>query len=129
MQNILAFGSPGPMEWLIIAGLGLLIFGKRLPEVGRSLGKGIVEFKKGLKGVEDEISQVDDHTTPAARALPSQNQPQITAQAQPATKFDPYTGKPVAAEFDPYTGKRVAPENTVPAGATEVASSEPVSHQ
>jgi sec-independent protein translocase protein TatA len=33
----------------------LLIFGKRLPGVGKSLGKGIVEFKKGLKGIEDDV--------------------------------------------------------------------------
>lgn len=46
---------PGTAEWIIIAAFGLLLFGKRLPEVGRSLGKGIVEFKKGLKGVEDEV--------------------------------------------------------------------------
>jgi sec-independent protein translocase protein TatA len=40
---------PMGAEWLVIAALGLLIFGKRLPEVGRSLGRGIVEFKKGIK--------------------------------------------------------------------------------
>ena len=86
----LAIGMPGGFEWLIIAGIGLLIFGKRLPEVGRSLGKGIVEFKKGLKGVEDEISQVDSQPTPAPR-------PQIT-QVAPQHKFDPYTGKPIGAD-------------------------------
>ena len=51
----LAIGLPGGSEWIIIALFGLLLFGKRLPEVGKSLGKSIVEFKKGLKGVEDEI--------------------------------------------------------------------------
>ena len=43
-------------ELLIIAVIMLLIFGRRLPEVGKSLGKGIVEFKKGLKGVEEELN-------------------------------------------------------------------------
>lgn len=51
IQNI------GFMEWAIIGVIMLLLFGKRLPEVGKSLGKGIVEFKKGLKGVEDEVEQ------------------------------------------------------------------------
>ena len=50
------FGSPGPLEIILLALLGLLIFGKRLPEVGKSIGRGIVEFKKGLSGVEDEIN-------------------------------------------------------------------------
>ena len=42
-------------ELMVILVIGVLLFGRRLPEVGRSLGKGIVEFKKGLRGVEDEV--------------------------------------------------------------------------
>ncbi len=45
----------GPMEMIIVMGIAVLLFGKRLPEVGRSLGKGIVEFKKGLSGVTDDL--------------------------------------------------------------------------
>lgn len=84
MLHTLALGMPGPFEWMIIAGLGLLIFGKRLPEVGRSLGKGIVEFKRGLKSVEDDVAMVDDEP-----------QPRKQIQQDPAHKFDPYTGKPL----------------------------------
>ncbi|MDY7107078.1 MAG: twin-arginine translocase TatA/TatE family subunit, partial [Planctomycetota bacterium] len=57
IMTTLAFGMPGGTEWIILLVLGLLIFGRRLPEVGRSLGRGIVEFKKGIKGVEDEIDE------------------------------------------------------------------------
>jgi len=46
---------PGGWEWLIILIVALLIFGKRLPEVMKSLGRGIVEFKKGVKGVEEDV--------------------------------------------------------------------------
>jgi sec-independent protein translocase protein TatA len=45
----------GPMEMLIVMGIAVLLFGKRLPEVGRSLGKGIVEFRKGLSGVGEDL--------------------------------------------------------------------------
>jgi sec-independent protein translocase protein TatA len=45
----------GPIELLVVMGVAVLLFGKRLPEVGRSLGKGIVEFKKGLRGIEEEF--------------------------------------------------------------------------
>ncbi|MEM7625300.1 MAG: twin-arginine translocase TatA/TatE family subunit [Planctomycetota bacterium] len=55
-QPVLAFlGSLGWPEMLILGLLGVIIFGKRLPQVGKSLGQGIVEFKKGLSGVESEI--------------------------------------------------------------------------
>jgi sec-independent protein translocase protein TatA len=40
---------------VVIAIVAVLLFGKRLPEVGRSLGQGIVEFKKGLKGAKNEL--------------------------------------------------------------------------
>jgi len=49
------FGMPGGIEWIVILVVALLIFGKRLPEVMRSMGRGIVEFKKGVKGVEDDV--------------------------------------------------------------------------
>jgi sec-independent protein translocase protein TatA len=52
------FGMPGGVEWIIILVIALLIFGKRLPEVMKSMGKGIVEFKKGVKGVEEDVEEV-----------------------------------------------------------------------
>ena len=55
-QNLLAFISmPGTWELIVIAIVGLLIFGNRLPEVGKGLGRGIVEFKKGLRSINEDI--------------------------------------------------------------------------
>ncbi len=51
------FGTPGPMELLIIGGIVLLLFGNRLPGVMRSLGHGIVEFKKGVQGIEEDVDK------------------------------------------------------------------------
>ena len=48
-------GSPGIPEILILLVIVLLLFGQRLPGVMRSMGKSIVEFKKGVKGVEDDM--------------------------------------------------------------------------
>jgi sec-independent protein translocase protein TatA len=56
----LAFGWPGGPEWIVLLVLGLLIFGKRLPEVGRSIGRGIVEFNRGIKGIEDDVDDESD---------------------------------------------------------------------
>jgi len=57
------FSMPGGWEWLIILIVALLIFGKRLPEVMKSLGRGIVEFKKGVKGVEEEVEDASSKST------------------------------------------------------------------
>jgi len=48
-------GGVGSQEMIVVGILALLLFGKRLPEVARSLGKGFSEFKKGVSGFEDEI--------------------------------------------------------------------------
>ena len=56
MKTMFALGLPGGWEWIIIAIIALLIFGRRLPDVARSVGKGIVEFKRGLRDVEDEVA-------------------------------------------------------------------------
>ncbi len=50
----LAIMGLGPVELVIVAGVILLLFGSRLPKVMRSLGQGIVEFKKGVQGIEDD---------------------------------------------------------------------------
>jgi len=43
----------GATELLVLGGIVLLLFGTRLPKVMRSLGEGIVEFKRGVQGIED----------------------------------------------------------------------------
>jgi len=75
---------PGPFEWMVIGVIALLFFGRRLPEVGRSLGKGIVEFKKGLKDVENEVVNASQQQpTPPPPAQPQQ--PQQATHTTPTT--------------------------------------------
>lgn len=58
MSMLFSFiGMPGPMEMFVIAAIILLLFGHRLPSVMRSLGKGIVEFKKGVNDISDDIDE------------------------------------------------------------------------
>jgi len=90
----------------------LLLFGGRVPEVMRGLGKGIVEFKKGMHGIEDELDA-------AVKAKPQDTTvSRLPANNTAGYKFDPYTGKPLVGEapasamrFDPYTGKPIAQES------------------
>ena len=55
---IAMFGM-GPYELLIIGGIILLLFGHRLPSLMRSLGRGVVEFKKGIHDEDDDVAAVE----------------------------------------------------------------------
>jgi len=55
-----AFLTPGPAQMLIVGLVVLLLFGNRLPSVMRSLGEGITEFKKGIKGGEEDKPNLED---------------------------------------------------------------------
>jgi Sec-independent protein secretion pathway components len=57
----LAFISmPGGLEWVVIGLVALLIFGKRLPGVARSLGQALHEFKSGFSGQGEEKKDGDN---------------------------------------------------------------------
>jgi len=90
-----AFGfAPGPMEMLIIGVLAVLLFGKRLPEVGRSLGKGIIEFKKGMRGIEDEIKTAT-YASSSTSSSSGRTSGEIDDYAEAtAPKFEPPTSEP-----------------------------------
>jgi len=45
----IAFWTPGPLELIVILVVAILIFGRRLPEIARSMGQSIFEFKRGIK--------------------------------------------------------------------------------
>lgn len=84
----------GP-DLIILLVLGLLIFGKKLPEVGRGLGRGIVEFRKGLKGVEDEIEQESDKPSKSAQQLPKRDSVGAAKPPLTASGEDPRVARPV----------------------------------
>ncbi len=84
------FGMGGPWELVIVLFIALLLFGKRLPEVARSMGKGIVEFKKGVRGIEDEVdSATYKSSSNTSRPVPEEEAEEVTAPKFEPPKFDP----------------------------------------
>ncbi len=63
----------GPMEIIVLVVLGVLLFVRKLPDMGRYLGKSIVEFRKGVKGLEDDVE--------GAGSAPQTQQPQEQMRA------------------------------------------------
>jgi sec-independent protein translocase protein TatA len=55
-MNMLAFGVPGPSEWALILVIVLVLFGaKKLPELARSLGHSMNEFRKAREDFDKEL--------------------------------------------------------------------------
>jgi len=82
-MSCLAMWTPGPIELVVIAVVALLIFGRRLPDVARSVGKSIVEFKRGMKDVKDDIDQ-QSRLEPPPKSPALGNTPNSNADATPA---------------------------------------------
>jgi sec-independent protein translocase protein TatA len=86
----------GTPEMLIIGVIAVLLFGRRLPQLAKNLGKGVTEFKKGLRGIESEIDsatndrhvahyedRIDDHEEPTApRFDPPTSEPHEVSEAK-----------------------------------------------
>ena len=94
------FGNMAPMELIIIAVVAVVLFGRRLPEVGRTLGKGIVEFKKGIRGLEEEF-RFDEHSTTSNAYSPPPFVPSDQADST-VPKFEPPAALTVP-KFEPPT--------------------------
>ena len=73
----------GMPELIVLLLLGVLLFGRKLPDIGRSLGKTVTEFKKGFTGLEEEVTTSRTVTEPEAVKPPQRVTPSTTAP-----KFD-----------------------------------------
>lgn len=88
------FGSLGLPEILVILVLALLIFGpKRLPEVGRTIGKGLAEFRRATtdlkRSVNTELSLTDEERTATSRRPPIEGVGRTAAEASTTHELPP----------------------------------------
>jgi sec-independent protein translocase protein TatA len=95
------FGSPGVGEILVIGMIAVVLFGKRLPEVARSVGKSYNQFRRGLSDIQSDFnSQVYSEVN--STDYSSYDVPQITNDQEQdvptAPRFEPPTSEPTAAD-------------------------------
>jgi sec-independent protein translocase protein TatA len=90
-MNVMLAAWLGGWEWVIVVLAVLLLFGsKRIPDLARSLGQSIREFKKGAREVTDEIQNAANET-PA-----QQNKPAKNGQSQPGQTVSQPSNPPKA---------------------------------
>ena len=89
MHPVFAF-LDNPVTMLALGALAVLLFGERLPEVARSIGKGLMEVKKGMHGIQQEIENaVNSATTIDTTSSHSSYQEPEDRQEATAPKFEP----------------------------------------
>jgi sec-independent protein translocase protein TatA len=79
-------------EMMFLMAIALLLFGKKLPEVARSLGKGMMEFKKGMYDIQDEVTSAASSrpsVSSQSRPIPADTREEAVAPKFEPPKFEP----------------------------------------
>ena len=79
-------GWLSPWHWLVIMIVAVLLFGNRLPEIARSLGRSVNEFKRGLKDVKNNLDADDDPPRDKLGPPPEKPEPDQLGQEEAATQ-------------------------------------------
>lgn len=100
-----------PVELMFIAAVAVLLFGSKLPEVARSLGKSMNEFKKGINDFKSEVSLDDRARTPAKRFTEVDDR-----DVAVAPKFEPPTSEPTPEAAEAPSLEEQPPREEQPSG-------------
>jgi sec-independent protein translocase protein TatA len=87
MPALFAF-LDNPVMMLILGVIAVLLFGERLPEVARSVGKGLMEFKRGIRSIQEDIEGAVNSAISTPTAASGHEEPEEREEAT-APKFEP----------------------------------------
>lgn len=117
------FGSLGIPELLLIFIVALIVFGpKKLPEIGRTLGKAMGEFKKATDDFKntierevhvEELKQLASTTVVPVEESVSRTEPALAASAEPAVAAHPGEPAEPPPQVVDVTPEAVNPHHTV----------------
>lgn len=82
-------GILSPWHWLFILLIAVLLFGNRLPEIARSLGRSVNEFKRGLKDVKENLDSELNDDAPRERLEPPPEKREPEQIEQPEQEKEP----------------------------------------
>ena len=86
-----------PVEMMIVGVVAVLLFGGRLPDVARSAGKSLAQFRKGFRDIEDQIRSAAMGDVSSLGHTSSTHRPQVSEEEHEeatAPKFEPPPADP-----------------------------------
>lgn len=97
----------GPSELMIVGIIAVLLFGRKLPDVAKSLGASYRELRKGLNELQAQVNVRDVYSTPSSSPKPSYSEPKSSTYGDfddhseaTAPKFEPPPCEPQTSSQD-----------------------------
>jgi sec-independent protein translocase protein TatA len=107
-----------PVELIVIGSIAVLLFGSRLPSVARSMGKSVTEFKKGIRGIEEDMDVTSSGRRVSSSYADEREEPTVP-------KFEPPKSEP---KDESVSGESASSDSAGHESPSARVTSDPASH-
>jgi sec-independent protein translocase protein TatA len=107
-----------PVELIVIGSIAVLLFGSRLPNVARSMGKSVTEFKKGIRGIEEDMDVTSSGRRVSSSYADERDEPTVP-------KFEPPKSEP---KDESASGESASSDSAGHVSPSENTTSDQASH-